>query len=118
MTRPFALAFVFLLTALAGVPALQAAAADDEAIVHALNRLTYGPRAGDVDRVRAMGLQKWIELQLAPARIDNAALDARLQRLDTLALDSQTIQREYAGPAMEERRKRQRENPDAVRPEP
>jgi uncharacterized protein (DUF1800 family) len=79
---------------------------DDAAIIHALNRLTYGPRPGDVERVKAMGLQKWIETQLAPARISDAALEAKLQRLETLNLDSETIQREYAGPAMIERRQR------------
>src|SRR5215204_5620406 len=107
MTRTFALSFLLLLAAGAGTPAIQAAAADDAAILHALNRLTYGPRPGDVDRVRAMGLQKWIDLQLAPSRIDNGALDRRLARLETLTLDSQTIQREYAAPAMMERRQKQ-----------
>jgi uncharacterized protein (DUF1800 family) len=115
LTRLFAIALILLA---AGAPAMNAAAPDDAAIVHALNRLTYGPRPGDVDRVRAMGLRKWIELQLSPSRIDNRALEARLQRLETLALDSQAIVRDYAGPAMEERRKRQLEDPDAVRPEP
>jgi len=104
MTRRFALAFLLFLAAGAGVP-IQGAAGDDAAILHALNRLTYGPRPGDVDRVKAMGLQKWIELQLTPSRIDNSALDAKLERLETLTLDSETIQREYAAPAMEERRK-------------
>jgi hypothetical protein len=56
-----------LLAAAGGAPPLQAAAADDAAIVHALNRLTYGPRPGDVERVKAIGLQKWIETELAPA---------------------------------------------------
>ncbi len=98
----------FCCAAGAGVPSIQAAAADDAAIVHALNRLTYGPRRGDVDRVKAMGLQKWIDLQLTPARIDNGALEAKLQRLETLTLDSETIQREYAGPAMAERRSARR----------
>ena len=97
---------LLLLAAGAGAPAIQAAAADDAAILHALNRLTYGPRPGDVERVKAMGLQKWIDLQLSPARIDNSALEAKLQRLETLTLDSETIQREYAGPAMAERRQR------------
>ncbi len=106
MTRPFAFAFVVLLAAGAGAPALQAAPADDAAIVHALNRLTYGPRPGDVERVKAMGLQKWIETQLAPSRIDDGALTTKLQGLETLTLDSETIQRDYAGPAMAERRKR------------
>jgi uncharacterized protein (DUF1800 family) len=112
MTRPFAFAFVVLLAAGAGAPALQAAPADDAAIVHALNRLTYGPRPGDVERVKAMGLQKWIEVQLAPSRIDDGALTAKLQSLETLTLDSGTIQRDYAGPAMAERRKRAAEGAD------
>jgi len=118
MTRRFALAFLLLLAAGAGAPSILAAAADDAAILHALNRLTYGPRPGDIDRVKAMGLQKWIDLQLTPGRIDNSALEAKLRRLETLTLDSETIQREYAGPAMAERRKRQLENPEAVKPGP
>ena len=96
---------------LAGAPA--AVPSTDEAITHALNRLTFGPRAGEVARVKAMGLQNWIDQQLNPARIDDAALTARLARLETLTLDSQTIQREYSGPAMVARRERQRTNPDS-----
>ena len=46
--------------------------------VHALNRLTFGPRPGDVERVTQMGVDKWIELQLHPDKIDDSALDARL----------------------------------------
>src|SRR6185436_5655074 len=80
------------------------APATDDQVVHVLNRLTYGPRPGDVERVKAIGLQKWIDAQLAPSRIDDAALDAKLAHLETLNLDSQTIQRDYAAPAMMERR--------------
>jgi uncharacterized protein (DUF1800 family) len=83
-----------------------ASASDEAAILHVLNRLTYGPRPGDGERVKAMGIQKWIETQLTPSRIDNRALDARLARLDTLNLDAETIQRDYAGPAMVERKQR------------
>ncbi len=117
LTRLTALAFA-LLVAGAGTAFIQAAAPADSAILHAINRLTHGARPGDLERVRALGLDKWTELQLEPSRIDNTALEARLQRLETLTLGSETIQREYAGPAMAERRKRQRESPDAARPEP
>jgi uncharacterized protein (DUF1800 family) len=88
-------------------------ASDDAAIVHVLNRITYGPRQGDVERVRAIGLQKFIDQQLSPDRIDDHALDARLQRLETLTLDSQAIQRDYEAPAMMERRQRKQAKPDA-----
>lgn len=119
LTRLTALA-ALLLAIGAGRPSQLTAAApeDDAVILHALSRLTYGPRPGDVERVRAIGLQRWIEQQLSPSRLDNTALDRRLAQLETLTLDSSTIQREYAGPAMEARRKRQLENPDAVRPDP
>src|SRR6267143_1940925 len=40
--------------------------AEDEAILQALNRLGFGPRPGDVGRVKEMGLQKWIDQQLRP----------------------------------------------------
>jgi len=80
---------------------------DERAVVHALNRLTFGPRPGDVERVKAMGLAAWIEQQLAPSHIDDSGLDARLAHLETLELDSKTIATEYAGPAMRERRERQ-----------
>lgn len=87
--------------------------ANDDAITHALNRLTYGPRPGDVARVKATGLQNWIDQQLNPSRVDDRAVTTALARLETLSLDSQTIQREYSGPAMVERRERQQNNPDS-----
>jgi len=113
-TRSFAV--LSLLAVLAGRPeagAPPSTPVTDEAITHALNRLTFGPRAGDLQRVRELGLQHWIDLQLSPSRIDDGAVAARLGRLATLTLDSQTIQREYAGPAMMARRERQRENPNS-----
>lgn len=118
-TRSFAA--LSLLVVIAGRPeagAPNSPAASDETITHALNRLTFGPRPGDVARVKAMGLQNWIDLQLNPSRIDDAALEGRLARLQTLALNSETIQRDYSGPAMVERRERQRQNPDAPPPNP
>ncbi len=39
----------------------------DQRILHALNRFTFGPRAGDLEAVRTMGLQNWFEQQLHPA---------------------------------------------------
>jgi uncharacterized protein (DUF1800 family) len=55
---------------------------DEASIIHALNRLTFGPRAGDVDKVRAMGLAAWINQQLHPERIDDAAAAALLPALE------------------------------------
>jgi uncharacterized protein (DUF1800 family) len=56
--------------------------------VHALNRLTYGPRPGDVERVRAIGVDKWIEQQLHPEKIDDSSLEARLSPFRTLRMSA------------------------------
>jgi uncharacterized protein (DUF1800 family) len=59
--------------------------------VHALNRLTFGPRPGDVDHVMSMGVDKWIDEQLHPDKIDDSALDARLSPFRTLHMDTREI---------------------------
>ena len=64
-------------------------------IVHALNRLTFGPRPGDVERVSAMGLDKWIDLQLHPEKIDDSGLDARLAPFRTLTMTSWQLARTF-----------------------
>jgi len=59
--------------------------------LHALQRLTFGPRPGEVDRVAAKGVDKWIDLQLHPEKIDDSSLDARLAPLRTLRMDTREI---------------------------
>jgi uncharacterized protein (DUF1800 family) len=59
--------------------------------VHALNRLTYGPRPGDVERVTQVGVDKWIDLQLHPDKIDDSALEARLAPFRTLRMGTKEI---------------------------
>ena len=71
---------------------------EDEAIMHAFNRLGYGPRPGDVERVRKMGLEKWIDQQLHPDSIDDSALEQRLQRYPTLNLPAKELIQEYPQP--------------------
>ena len=48
----------------------------DQQVRHALDRLGFGPRPGDVARVREMGVDRWIALQLAPDRVPDASTDA------------------------------------------
>jgi uncharacterized protein (DUF1800 family) len=75
----------------------------DEAIFHALNRLAYGPRPGDVERVRQMGLSKWIDQQLNPSSIDDKALDARLEDYPTLKMSTTKLMEEYPQPKQAEK---------------
>jgi len=66
--------------------------------MHALNRLTFGPRPGDVDRVMAMGVDKWIDQQLNPSKIDDSALDARLAQYRTLKMDAREMAENFPPP--------------------
>ena len=52
-----------------------------EAVEHVLNRVTYGPRPGDIERVQQIGLGAWIDQQLTPSRVDDSALASRLPAL-------------------------------------
>jgi uncharacterized protein (DUF1800 family) len=70
----------------------------DEAIQHALNRLAYGPRPGDAERIRQMGLAKWIEQQLNPRSIDDSAVEARLNSYPTLHMQTAQLLAEYPNP--------------------
>jgi uncharacterized protein (DUF1800 family) len=71
---------------------------EDQAVMHALNRLGYGPRPGDVERIRAMGLDKWVEQQLHPESIDDSALDERLEQYSTLKMSSKKLLDDFPQP--------------------
>ena len=73
----------------------------DEQIAHAINRLTFGAKPGDVEQVKRIGLKKWIDLQLHPGRIpENAALDARLRPLESLAMPASELLANYPPPQL------------------
>jgi uncharacterized protein (DUF1800 family) len=68
----------------------------EQKILHVLDRLTFGAHPGDVEAVRRLGVEKWIELQLHPERIaENPALEARLKPLDTLHMGTAEILTKY-----------------------
>ena len=90
--------------------------AADQQIIHALNRLTFGPRPGDVQKVRAMGLDKWIELQLHPERIDNSSLDKFIARYSILNQDQNDLLRGYTEAQRERRLVRREAGDTAGRP--
>jgi uncharacterized protein (DUF1800 family) len=89
-----------------GGPAVPAAP-DARTVTHVLNRLGFGPRPGDVDRVKAIGLAAYIEQQLHPERLEDPALEARLASFETLHLDTQQVAREYIAPVNQLRRQQQ-----------
>ena len=62
-----------------------------ERALQALNRLTFGPRPGDVARIEAMGVDQWINQQLYPETIDDTALEARLDSYPAMRLSERDL---------------------------
>ncbi len=71
--------------------AADSGANEQKRAVQALNRLTFGPRPGDIQQVMAMGVDRWIELQLHPEKIPDNAVEARLAPLRTLRMSSKEL---------------------------
>lgn len=87
-----------LLSALLLLPAVQAQPQDssNEQISHVLNRLTFGPRPGDVEKVRSLGIQRFIEAQLNPATIaESPAVVAQLQKTESLRGPSSELMAQF-----------------------
>lgn len=70
----------------------------DQQIRQALDRLTFGARPGDYEKVREIGVDRWVAGQLDPARIDDRAADAFVSRFTTLASTPAELVREYPPP--------------------
>ena len=61
-------------------------------IVHVLNRITFGPRPGDVEAVQKMGIQAYIEQQLHPETIDDSTIEQQVAQFDMLRMSSKQLQ--------------------------
>ena len=71
----------------------------DQRPLQALNRLTFGPRPGDIEHLRKLGVKKWIDAQLHPDSIvENPVLEEKLRPLDTLWMPSDQLVRNYPPP--------------------
>jgi len=87
--------------------------------LHALDRLAFGPRPGEVDRVMAEGVGVWIDRQLQPERIDDSAVEARVRTFETLRMTNAELMREFYQPVVQARRERKHDqaasDPEAIR---
>ena len=71
---------------------------EDQRIIHVLNRLGYGPRPGDLERVKRIGLGAYVERQLDPARIPDDRAEVFVQAFPTLALSVPEALQAYPEP--------------------
>ncbi len=111
---------VALQLALSGpVPAAPAAAIDDAAIIHVLNRLTFGASARDIEEVKKTGLAAWIDAQIAPAAATDKGLAEKLAAIETLSLSTAELREKYEIPPnlrqeiQKVRAEREAETPDS-----
>src|SRR5262245_40211558 len=102
MKRVLVAAIVFLTVrfSMDGRPYAAPAVAADQEIIHVLNRIGFGARPGDVERVRQIGLAKYIDQQLHPESIDNSRLTQKLASFETLKLSVPQLLEGYPQPAM------------------
>jgi uncharacterized protein (DUF1800 family) len=77
-----------------------AALTEDQKITHLLNRIGFGPRPGDVERVRALGIDKFIDQQLHPERLDDSATEARLKNVESIHMGLTELAEKYPQPGM------------------
>lgn len=94
------LASSFALGALAqkGNGAKTAGLSEEQRILHALNRLGYGARPGDVERVKVLGLENYIKQQLNPRQLDDSVADGKLKNLPTLNMTTAELYEKYPQP--------------------
>jgi uncharacterized protein (DUF1800 family) len=81
---------------------------EDQRILHVLNRLGFGARPGDVERVRAMGIDNYIAQQLYPEKIDDSATEAKLKNLESLRMTTAELYEKYPQPGQLLRQLQQR----------
>ena len=85
----------------------------DQQIIQALNRLTFGARPGDALQVRAIGLDKWIDQQLRPEKIDDSSIEQFVARYPALNRNQNDLLTQYAQ-QQRERREMRRERSDTT----
>jgi uncharacterized protein (DUF1800 family) len=93
---------------------------DDAAVKHVIDRVSFGVRQGDVERVKALGIERYIDEQLHPERLADPGIDARLADLTTLRMSSRQIADEFEMPQIKARQAAARGNGNAaeVKPDP
>lgn len=99
MTRPaVAVAALALITVPATLPRDARELAPQEQAQHVLHRLAFGPRPGDVERVLALGVDRWIADQLRPERGDDPGVSALRGAYPLLTRTASELQREFPPP--------------------
>lgn len=89
-------------------PAKTRALSEDQRIIHVLNRLGFGARPGDVERVKAMGLENYINQQLNPEKLTDTVAENKIKDLSVLNMTTAELYEKYPQPGQLLRQLQQR----------
>ena len=81
---------------------------EEQRIVHVLNRLGFGARPGEIERVKSMGLENYINQQLAPEKISDAVAEDKVKGLTSLTMTTAELYEKYPQPGQLLRQLQQR----------
>src|SRR5678815_2076902 len=96
--RPIVLVLLLLLATATAVSPAAPRISEDQQINHVLNRLGFGARPGDVDRVQKLGIREYIERQLNPDRISDTVVEEKVAGFTSLKMDRSDLLEEYPNP--------------------
>ncbi len=101
--------FLVLLGSLSG--AASSKPADPATVAHVLNRIAFGARPGEVERIAAVGLDRYIDQQLHPDRLSDLSIAPRLAGLTTINMSSRDIAERIEAPQIEARKAKKEGEP-------
>src|SRR5262249_46220495 len=71
---------------------------EEQKVAHLLDRVTFGARPGDVERVMKLGWEKYLDEQLRPERVSDQALEQRLKNIESIHLSNAELAKNYPPP--------------------
>jgi uncharacterized protein (DUF1800 family) len=71
---------------------------DEQRIIHVLNRLGFGARPGDLERVKSIGIENYINQQLNPEKISDTVAENKLKDLTVLDMSTVELYAKYPQP--------------------
>lgn len=71
---------------------------EQQKVVHVLERITFGPRPGDVERVQKLGWEKYLNEQLHPEKINDELAEQKLKSLESIHLSNSELAKNYPPP--------------------
>ncbi|HEU5460543.1 MAG TPA: DUF1800 family protein, partial [Pyrinomonadaceae bacterium] len=89
-------------------PAKTRALSEEQRILHVLNRLGFGARPGDVERVKAMGLENYINQQLDPEKVTDTVAENKIKDLSVLNMPTAELYEKFPQPGQLLRQLQQR----------